>query len=456
MTHEIGAFDELRAELGIDATFTPRAEAEAERARIDPTLRRVDRRDIELVTIDPPGSRDLDQAIFTRALPAGFEVVYAIADVGGLVRRGGALDREAWKRGVTIYAPDRRTPLYPPTLSEGTGSLLPGVDRGAILFTHELGADGTLVSTKIERALVRSRRQMTYAEAQREGVGALEPIGRKRMEIARARGAIRIDVPPQIAVADAGAPGGYRLEVEDRLPVEDWNAEISLMTGMAAAALMIEHGVGLLRITEEVDVFALSAARAAAPLLGVDWAADERVADLVSRLRCTSPKEAALLALVRRAMGKARYAVIGGGEGDRHVGLAAHYTHCTAPLRRLADRYVLDLVLDLAAGVRSAPWRTAPLVRLPEAMAAADARSGKVDRAVIDQIEVMLLAGRIGERFTAIVTAANARDAEIQLVDPPIRARMRAWPGVQAGQTVTVRAGGADEVRRRVAFTIVD
>ena len=103
---------------------------------------RLDARDLDLVTVDPPGTRDLDQAFHAERTGTGYRVHYAIADVAAFVAPGGALDREAFARGVTLYLPDGRAPLYPDDLGEGVASLLPGVDRPALLWTFDLDARG--------------------------------------------------------------------------------------------------------------------------------------------------------------------------------------------------------------------------------------------------------------------------------------------------------------------------
>ena len=126
--------DALRAEAGIPQAFGPQAEAEAAAsAAREPAGARVE---LAFVTIDPPGSRDLDQAVHIERRGDGHRVSYAIADVGAWVGPASALDRETHERGVTIYAPDRRTPLHPPVLSEGGASLLPGQWCPAVLWSQ--------------------------------------------------------------------------------------------------------------------------------------------------------------------------------------------------------------------------------------------------------------------------------------------------------------------------------
>src|SRR5918995_314104 len=130
---------------------------------------RRDARDVEFVTIDPPGSRDLDQALHLSprdAAGGGWRVRYAIADVAAFVTPGGALDAAVWDRGFTYYLPDGRAPLHPAVLGEDAGSLLPDRDRPAVLWTVDLDASGAVVASTVERAVVRSRAQLTYEEVQ--------------------------------------------------------------------------------------------------------------------------------------------------------------------------------------------------------------------------------------------------------------------------------------------------
>ena len=96
------------------------------------------------MTIDPPGARDLDQALHIERRGDGHRVHYAIADPASFVTPGGALDRDAHARGATVYAPDGKIPLHPPVLSEGAASLLPGEWRPAVLWTLDLDAAGEL------------------------------------------------------------------------------------------------------------------------------------------------------------------------------------------------------------------------------------------------------------------------------------------------------------------------
>ena len=198
--------DALRAHYEVPAAFPPEALAEAEAAAgawaQDGPARLLadgarDARDLELVTIDPPGSMDLDQAVLLERLPgqtdqagaaagevgdapepsAAYRVHYAIASLATFVTPGGALDAELRRRGETIYAPDVATPLHPEVLSHGAASLLQDAERPACLWTIDLDERGEVVSARVERALVRSRARLTYAQVQAAIDGERKTLG---------------------------------------------------------------------------------------------------------------------------------------------------------------------------------------------------------------------------------------------------------------------------------------
>ncbi|MDQ3789008.1 MAG: RNB domain-containing ribonuclease, partial [Actinomycetota bacterium] len=119
-------FGKVREEFALSPDFPPAVVAEAERAANRSYDGHKDATDLPLVTIDPPGAMDLDQAMAVERRGSGFRVHYAIADLGAFVTPGSVLDQEVRRRGQTIYLPDGKIPLHPPVLSEGVASLLPG------------------------------------------------------------------------------------------------------------------------------------------------------------------------------------------------------------------------------------------------------------------------------------------------------------------------------------------
>ncbi len=448
--------DALRAELDVPGAFSPAALAEAQEAAGSPRVPDLDRTDLALVTIDPPGSSDLDQALHVARRGAGFRVSYAIADVAAFVDPGRALDAEVFTRGVTFYAPDRRVPLHPPVLGEDAASLLPGVVRPALLWTLELDADGALVGTDVRRALVRSRAQLHYAQVQAalddgsadETLTLLREVGLLRQQRARDRGAVDLPTPSQEVELDEG--GRPCLTWRAPLPVEGWNAQISLLTGTAAARLMLDTGVGLLRTLPPADEESVAAFRRSALALGVAWPAGQPYGAVVSALDPAVPAHAALLTLATRLLRGAGYTAFDGELPAQplHSAVALPYAHGTAPLRRLADRHVGEVCLAAAAGRPVPEWTRSALPRLPEVMAGATRRAAALERAVVDAAEAWVLAPRIGERFEAVVVESSAKGGVLQLQDPPVRARGDG--DLPLGEQVEVELVVADPGRREV------
>jgi len=439
-------FARIRAEFKLPEAFADDVleEAAAAAAAAWPREGRQDMRSLRFVTIDPPGSMDLDQAmLLERRGDAGYLVRYAIADVSAFVTAGGTIDQEAWRRGQTIYCPDERVPLYPPALGEGAASLLPDQERPALVFVVELDGEGRQTAARVVRAIVQSHARLAYGEAE---IPLLEQIGTLRMALARSRGAVTLNAPAQTVVTDPSSDRGYRLELERRRPDEDWNAEISLLAGMAAAGLMERLGLGLLRTMGGADSYRVEQLRAAARGLGVPWPESVGYPEFVTGLDPSQPHQAALLEEARGVMGHAGYTFFEGKppEGAEHAGIAARYAHTTAPLRRLADRYVLNLLGG--NGDRDA------LSRLPDVMGEAATRAGQLERAFIDDVETRLLEHRLGERFTAVALHNDRRGTVIRIADPPVRARLHADPPPAAGDTVEVELVRADPVSRSLEF----
>ena len=455
----VSGFAAIRAELGLPAGFPDEVLAEA--AAAPPVDGRPDRTGVPLVTIDPPGSRDLDQAYFAARHGAGYRVSYAIADPGVFLRPGGPLDTESRVRGMTLYAPDARVPLYPEELSEGRASLLPDGDRPAVLWTIDLDAAALPVTVRVERATVRSRAQLDYPSVQAaldagtadEPLVLLREIGRLRLAREAERGGVSLPTPAQEVVRTAA---GYALAFVAPLPVESWNAQISLLTGMSAARIMVDGGIGLLRTMPPPAPDAVDALRRSATALGCRWEPPGLpYPDFIRSLDPDVPAHAALLTVATRLLRGAAYTAFDGAPPavGEHSAIAAPYAHATAPLRRLADRFVSETVLALAGGAEVPGWCRGALPLLPALMAAADRRERELDRAVLDYVEAAVLAPRVGETFEAVVTEAHDGGGIVQLAAPAVRARLDG--AVPLGARVTVRLAEADPVRRRVRFVPV-
>jgi exoribonuclease R len=454
-------FAAIRAEFGVPEEFPAEVTAEAQRAAADPPMPELDATDVPLVTLDPVGSRDLDQAVHLAARRDGFRVTYAIADVGAFVPLGSGLDREARRRGQTLYSPERRIPLHPPELSEGAASLLPGQLCAAAVWTVDLDADGEPVGVSLRRARVRSRAQWDYGSVQRqadagtlpEALALLPRVGALLQARALERGAIELGTPEQEVVATAD--GGWTLALRGDLPVEAWNAQISLLTGRCAATLMLDAGVGILRTLPPARTEDVAALRALAPALGVEWPAGASPGSVIAALDPARPDHAAFLEEAAALLRGAAYTPFDGTPPAQpgHGGVGAPYAHVTAPLRRLVDRFGTEVCLALSAGHDPQPELRAALPELPALMAASDKRTHEVERAVIDATEAWVLHGREGEEFPAVVVDAQDGRGTVVLDDPKVRGRCTGQE-LTPGTRVQVRLERADVAARTVRFVL--
>jgi exoribonuclease R len=375
---------------------------------------------------------------------------------------GGPLDGEARRRGQTLYSPDRRIPLHPPVLSEGAASLLPDQLRAAALWTIDLDSDGEPVRVELRRARVRSRAQLDYASVQRqadtgtlpEALALLPTLGALLQQRAADRGAIELGTPDQ--EVQATPDGGWTLVFRGDLPVEGWNAEISLLTGRCAASLMLDGGVGILRTLPPARPEDVARLRLLAPALGVDWPAEARPGAVIAALDPTRPGHAAFMEEAVTLLRGAAYTAFDGAPPVQpaHGGVGAPYAHVTAPLRRLVDRFGTEVCLALAAGREPAPELRAALPGLPPLMAASDRRTRDVERAVVDATEAWVLSGREGRTFTGVVVDAEDGRGTVVLDDLAVRGRCTG-EGLRPGTRVRVRLEQADVVARIVRFTLV-
>jgi len=453
-------FDAIREELGVPDGFPPEVLAEAgEVASHGPEPQAsLDLRHVPFFTVDPAGSRDLDQAVALERDGSGYIVRYAIADVSAFVHPGGPIDLEARRRVVTIYLPDRRTPLHPPELSEGAASLLAGQDRQALVWQLRLDEAGGLVEAKVERAQVRSRRAWSYAEAQAaldagtadEALVLLAEVGRRREQQEADRGGISLDVPEQIVV-EAG--GRFQVGYRAPLPIEGWNAQISLLTGMAAASIMRQGGVGILRTLPAPDQGAIDMVRRRARALGVAWPESGGYQGFVRGLDARVPDHAVLLVQSARLLRGAGYVAFDGAvplESD-HAAVAAPYAHVTAPLRRLVDRFGNEVVLALCAGGRPPSWVTDALPEIPALMQLGRQRESAADRMSVDMLEAVALSSRVGSTVHALVTNVSKGKAQVQVLHPAVVATVEG-ADLALGDEVRLRVESADPRTRRVVL----
>ena len=476
---------QIERELRLPTEFPPEVEAAAAQAAANPRLPDLDRTDIPLVTIDPPGSMDLDQAMHLERSASGYRVYYAIADVAAFVTAGDAIDVEANQRGETLYGGSSVIPLHPKSLCEGAASLLPNQLRPSILWTIDLDANGEIATIDVRRARVKSRAKLDYASVQ-QGIDAstadpiwamLREIGQLRQQLEKARGGISLALPDaEVECAD----GQWELEYRVSLPVEDWNAQISLLTGMAAARLMVEGKVGLLRTLPPPDAQSIARLRLTAQALDIAWPGGQSYPDFIRALDPSQPKHVAMMMSCTTVLRGAGYAAFNGSLPDQpmHSAIAAEYAHVTAPMRRLVDRYASEVCVALCAQQPVPQWALDGLPSLPDTMQASDRRAHQYERAVVDLVESVLLAPRVGESFDgAIVEIAAPKPGHggagrngtgrndissgnaahggiVMLRDPAIEAHVSSPSELTLGASVNVKLIEADPSKRTTQFML--
>ena len=366
--------------------------------------------------------------------------------MAAFVTPAGPLQRETWERGETLYSPDLATPLHPRELSEGAASLLPGQRRPAVLWTIDLGPDGEPVAVELERALVQSVARLDYLGVQADAdAGRLHPsimllpeIGRLRAQAARRRHAITLDLPDAEVVR--GGDGHWTLSLRAQGEVEQANAEISLLTGICAARIMLDGGIGLLRTLPPASAHDLATLRKSAVALGIPWPSGEPAGDLIAGLDATDPRVAAFLDDAVHLLRGAGYTPFTGSPPEQplHAGVGCAYAHVTAPLRRLADRYASEVCLALHAGTPVPQWAATALPELPAVMTASARRASELERQCTGAVSVFLLTGREGDRFDATVLQVDVERnrATVLLLEPPVRAHCSAVGLVEGSRSV--------------------
>ena len=457
---------QIREELELPESFPAEVEREAREvvASVDPPG--LDLTDVPFVTIDPPGATDLDQALHIERNERGYLVRYAIADVPAFVPPGGAIDTEARERGQTLYAPDGRIPLHPAEISEDAASLLADRVRGAFVWTFQLDQDGEVTSTALQRARVRSVAQLTYEEAQALADSGdpllvlLRAVGMLRLEVERARGGASLNRPDEeVEVHD----GRYTLAQRAPLPVEQWNAQLSLMTGMAAARIMLDGGVGILRTMPVPSRETIDRFRRQVAALGCPWPEGLPYGEFLRALDVSSPSGLAAVHAAAALFRGAGYTAFDGElpEDTIQAAVAAPYAHATAPLRRLVDRFVLVTCEALLADQPVPDWVRDALPALPKIMGRTGSTASRLERESVAAIEAALLQAHIGAEFEAVVIAARESSTTVQVV-PPADGTLDAAGIVTAsveatatpGDTVRVRLVAADIPTGTVTFAL--
>lgn len=487
-------FRAIAREFELPETFSEVVHHQAAAARDRFPDQRVDMRDVDFVTIDPPRSQDLDQAVFIspaagqqnlqseHPAESGWHVLYAIADVAAFIEPGSELEKESLRRGQTMYLPDDPVRLHPVELSEDRASLLPGQDRPAVVWDIHVAADGEVERFTVYRAIVRSRAKLNYEGVEADRLaGTLHPairhlpqLGKARQHSDRRRNAINLRLPSiAVETAPSEQPGEYQLRIEPRHVMNDYNAELSLLAGMCAGQMMVEAGVGILRTLPQASAKEEAQFDSAARALGF-IRGDRSIGELLADINASTPQGMALMQDALKLLRGAGYVALGVGRNDGdsagskgsagvgdsadrrehqasiHAGIGGFYAHVTAPLRRLSDRYSTEVCLCIAAGKPVEPWVYQRLEQVVDIMEESTRRANQVDRACMRLTEAVVLRPWIGQNFEAAVLHTAKKAADVFITEPPVIADCVGTPQ-EASQTL-VTLITADPQSRTVEF----
>jgi exoribonuclease R len=319
-----------------------------------------------------------------------------------------------------------------------------------VIFTVRVAPDGSVKLDGAERAVVRSRAKLAYDSVRDSDLPPDFADLAKRIQGAEdRRGAARVDPPEQ--EVDALGDGRYALTFRPLLQSEISNAAMSLATNLAIADALQAHHTGLFRVMAPPNQGAVERLRHTARAYGLKWPGNETLDQFSRGLDGGDAKQAAFMLAIRRAGQGASYVPYQDGVVPWHAAMAATYCHATAPLRRLADRYVVRATLAIAKGEAVPAVVSEAFTRLPQVMAHADQLDGQIGRAVIDLAEAVMLQGSVAQIFQAVVTDVDDRGARIQLWDQPVVARVAAQ-SVGPGDAIGVRLTAADPATRAISF----
>jgi len=395
-------------------------DVKAEKVGDDPAAdEREDLRSVPHVTIDPPDARDFDDAVCVERSGDGFRLLVSIADVSAYVQPGSALDREALRRGCSVYFPAGVFSMLPARLSEELCTLAPGVDRAAVTVELEVDARGAVTDARFKRSLIKSAARLTYRQVQEilddksddenaRHLKVMAECAKKMLERLHGRGALDMDLPEtKIHLG----PDGNPQEVE---PAPRYFSHRIIEVFMIAAneavarALEAAGAPAVYRVhpppdAEKMEVFARVAENLGAPVsFGKHVVPSPRqLSDYLRSLGDRPIKEVVSMILLRSLM-QARYSE----SCDGHYGLASSaYLHFTSPIRRYPDLAVHRQLTTLIRGEKTWPHSGDEVAKVAELCSRSERVALAAERAAVSLYQAAYMQEHLGEIFDGMVAA---------------------------------------------------
>ena len=420
----------------IPFTFPDEVVASAEAAGPATMDHRLDLRPIPLVTIDGEDARDFDDAVWAeRQEDGGWHCIVAIADVSWYVRPGDALDREAYKRGNSVYFPDRVVPMLPEQLSNGWCSLRPNEDRGCLAVHFWLDKDGNKTKHKFVRGMMRSAARLTYTQVQDAHDGRpddltgplLEPVIKplygawNALFAARTRrGVLELDIPERkVDISPDGQVLGIkpRPRFDSHRLIEDFMIQANVC---AAEELERVRKPCMYRVHDQPSIEKLESLREFLSSMDLSLPKGQVLRPGQFNLILEKVKDTANETLVNEVVLRSQAQAAYSPENIGHFGLGlARYAHFTSPIRRYADLLVhRALVSGLKLGDGGLPPDCLPdFVEWGEHISATERRAATAEREAVDRYVTAFLADRVGASFAAKVSGVTRFGLFVNLLE---------------------------------------
>ena len=424
-----------------------------------------DLRNLLWSSIDNDTSRDLDQIEYAERTPDGkIKVMIGIADVDAFVPKDSPIDKHAALETTSVYTGVRIFSMLPEVLSTGATSLLPDDDKLSVVTEYVVGADGSVNSSNVYRAMVRNKAQLTYRAvgAWLEGTATpppkvasstdLQAQLKLQDEAAQAlrkrryqQGALDIDTGEIHAVISNDQVVGVETQDENRATevIEDF-----MIAANGVIARLLSNVSSLRRIVKTPERWDRIVQLAAG--LGEKLPPDpdsKALNDFLVKRRAVDPDRFADLSLtVIKLIGPGEYVLERPGEpAQGHFGLAVQdYTHSTAPNRRFADLVTQRLVKSVI-GNRPSPYSDAELEAIAKNCTEKGDAERKVERQMSKRVAAIAMSRRIGDTFDAIVTGVTPKGTFVRVMQPHIEGLLaQGDKGLDVGDKLKVKLTRTD------------
>jgi len=463
---------------GFEPNFPPAtqqqlADIAAHPPPLPPSAKVPDLRNLLWSSIDNDTSKDLDQIEVAERLPNGdIKVLIGIADVDAFVPKDTPIDQHAARETTSVYTGVSIFPMLPNALSTGASSLLPDVDRPAVVTEFVVNASGAIGSSNVYRAIVRNKAQLTY-----NAVGAwLEATAAAPPKVAASP-----DLQAQLKLQDEAAQALKKLRYEHGALNIDTN-EVNAIMLNAQVIDVVKQPKN--RATELIEDFMIAANGVVARLLlkvsslrrivktPAHWDGIVRLAsaqgvtlpaqadskalnDFLVQRKAADPDHFADLSLaVIKLIGPGEYVLERPGDPEQgHFGLAVQdYTHSTAPNRRFADVVTQRLIKALLDG-KPGPYSDTELAAIATNCTAKGDAARKVEREMSKRMSAIAMSHRVGETFDAIVTGVTPKGTFVRVMQPHIEGLLaQGAQGLHVGDKIRAKLTRTDVQRGFIDF----